>query len=416
MILIYKLINKADMNDKQLEALQLVKNNRNIFLTGSAGTGKSYTIKEIVRYLEFNNINYGLTALTGCAAVLINGQTIHSFLGLGISRDLNWIIKNLEKFKKQLIIIKNLQTLIIDEISMMDNQLFELINNLLKYIKKNDMAFGGIQVILVGDFHQLPPVENDYCFTSPIWKELDLSSIILTEIIRQKDDDDLKNVLEEIRNEKISETSLNILKNLVITDKYYKDDEIKPTRLYPINVNVDKINAYEYKKLLKKNSNEEVLYKAKANSKEFIKDMDKYDINLTLNAQIMVIRNLSFENKLVNGTRGIVVEMKELSVIIRDNDNRLHEISYHTDMNMNGKKNIGIAFIPLKLAYAISIHKSQGASIDNLEIDLGDDIFIAGQLYTALSRSTNIKNLKLLNFSKSSLMKNKKIKKFYENL
>ena len=108
--------------------------------------------------------------------------------------------------------------------------------------------------------------------------------------------------------------------------------------------------------------------------------------------------------------------MKELSVIIKDIDDRLHEISYHTDMNMNGKKNSGIAFIPLKLAYAISIHKSQGASIDNLEIDLGDDIFITGQLYTALSRSTNIKNLKLLNFSKSSLIKNKKIKNFYKNL
>ena len=404
------------MNDKQIEALEIVKNNRNLFLTGSAGTGKSFTIKEIIRYLDSNNIIYGLTALTGCAAVLINGQTIHSFLGLGISRDLNTIIKNLEKFKKQLIIIKNLQTLIIDEISMMDNQLFELINNLLKYIKKNDMAFGGIQVILVGDFHQLPPIENDYCFASPIWKELRLSSVILTEIIRQKDDDDLKTILEEIRNENISEKSMEILKNLVITDKYYKDDEIKPTRLYPINTNVDKINAYEYKKLLKKNSNEEVLYKAKANSKDFIKDMDKLDIKLTLNAQIMVIRNLSIENKLVNGTRGIVVEMKELSVIIRDNDDRLHEISYHIDMNMNGKKNIGIAFIPLKLAYAISIHKSQGASIDNLEIDLGDDIFITGQLYTAISRATNIKNLKLLNFSKSSLMKNKKIKNFYKNL
>jgi ATP-dependent exoDNAse (exonuclease V) alpha subunit len=404
------------MNDKQFEALEIVKNNRNLFLTGSAGTGKSFTIKEIVRYLEINNIKYGLTALTGCAAVLINGQTIHSFLGLGISRDLKTIIKNLEKFKKQLIVIKNLQTLIIDEISMMDNQLFELINNLLKYIKNNNIAFGGIQVILVGDFHQLPPVENDYCFTSPIWNELRLTSIILTEIIRQKDDDDLKKILEEIRNEKISEKTMEILKNMVITDKDYKEDEIKPTRLYPINTNVDKINAYEYKKLLKKNSNKEVLYKARAISKEIIKDLDKFDIKLTLNAQIMVIRNLSIENKLVNGTRGIVVEMKDFSVIIRDNDNRLHEISYHTDMNMNGKKNGGFAFIPLKLAYAISIHKSQGASIDNLEIDLGEDIFITGQLYTALSRSTNIKNLKLLNFSKSSLMKNKKIKNFYENL
>jgi ATP-dependent exoDNAse (exonuclease V) alpha subunit len=404
------------MNVKQLEALENVKNNRNIFLTGSAGTGKSFTIKEIVKYLDNNNINYGLTALTGCAAVLINGQTIHSFLGLGISRDLNSIIKNLEKFKKQLNIIKNLQTLIIDEISMMDNELFELINNLLKYIKKNDMIFGGIQLILVGDFHQLPPIINDYCFTSPIWNELKLSSIILTEIIRQKDDDNLKIILEEIRNEKLSDNSIDILKSLVITDIKYNENEIKPTRLYPINTNVDKINAYEYKKLLKKNSNNEVLYKARTNAKEYLKDLDKYDIRLTLNTQIMVIRNISLENKLVNGTRGIVVELKDTSVIIKDVDGNLHEITYHSDININGKKNVGIAFMPLKLAYAISIHKSQGASIDNLEIDLGDDIFISGQLYTALSRSTNIKNLKLINFSQNSLIKNKKIKNFYKNL
>jgi ATP-dependent DNA helicase PIF1 len=404
------------MNDKQLEALEIVKSKRNLFLTGSAGTGKSFTIREIVRYLENMNINYGLTALTGCAAVLINGQTIHSFLGLGISRDLKTIIKNLEKFKKQLAIIKDLQTLIIDEVSMMDNQLLELINNLLKYIKHNSIVFGGIQVILVGDFHQLPPIENDYCFTSPIWNDLGLSSIILTDIIRQKDDDDLKKILEEIRNEKLSESSLEILKSLVITDTKYKEDEIKPTRLYPINTNVDKINGYEYKKLLKKNDNNEILYKARTNTKEIIKDIDKYDIYLTLNTQIMIIRNISFENKLVNGTRGIVIEMKEMSVIIKDNDGRLHEITYYNDMNINGKKNTGISFMPLKLAYAISIHKAQGASIDNLEIDLGEDIFISGQLYTALSRSTNIKNLKLINFSKSSLMKNKKIKNFYKNL
>ena len=178
-----------------------------------------------------------------------------------------------------------------------------------------------------------------------------------------------------------------------------------------LNTNVDKINAYEYKKLLKKNDNNEVLYKARTNTKE---NVETYDINLTLNAQIMVIRNISVENKLVNGTRGIVVEMKENSVIIRDSDDRLHEIIYHTDINANNKNKI--SFMPLKLAYAISIHKSQGASIDNLEIDLGDDIFISGQLYTAISRSTNIKNLKLINFSKSSLIKNKKINNFYKKI
>lgn len=406
------------MNDKQKEALEIVKNNHNLFLTGSAGTGKSFTINAIVNYLEKSNIFYGLTALTGCAAVLINGQTIHSFLGLGISRNLVDIIKNLEKFKKKLKIIQNLQTLIIDEISMMDNELFDIINDLLKYIKKNNKVFGGIQVILVGDFYQLPPISNDYCFISPNWNELNLISIVLTDIIRQKDDDQLKNILEEIRNENLTDNSLKILKNLVITDNIYKDNEIKPTRLYPININVDKINIYEFNKLLKFNNNNQILYKARINKTNEIKDFDlaKYDINLTINTQIMVIRNISVENKLVNGTRGIITQMKDNSVIIKDINDNFHEIFYYTDINVNGKKNLEISFLPLKLAYAISIHKSQGASIDYLEIDLGDDIFISGQLYTALSRSTNIKNLKLLNFSINSLIKNKKIKNFYKNL
>jgi ATP-dependent exoDNAse (exonuclease V) alpha subunit len=401
------------MNDKQLDALNVVKTNRNLFLTGSAGTGKSYTIKSIVSYFEANNINYGLTALTGCAAVLINGQTIHSFLGLGISRDLKEIIKNLEKYKKQLTIIRGLQSLIIDEISMMDNELFEIIDKLLKTVKRTDKVFGGVQVILVGDFHQLPPINNDYCFNSPVWNDLKLTSIVLTEIIRQKDDDVLKKILEEIRQEKLSENSLDILKNLVIKDRI--EGDIKPTRLYPINVNVDKINDYEYKKLLKINKGVQVLYKARSvDIKE--SELSKYDVNLTVNAQIMIIRNICMERKLVNGTRGIVVDLEEFGILMKDMDGNLHKIEYYTDIKMNGKKKVEIRFLPVKLAYAISIHKSQGASIDNLEVDLGDDIFISGQLYTALSRATNINNLRLSNFSRSSLIKNKKIKKFYENL
>ena len=112
------------MNEKQFEALNVVKSGKNLFLTGSAGTGKSYTLKAIIDYLSSNNINYGVTALTGCAAVLINGQTIHSFLSLGISRNLRDIYNNLCKFKSSVMKIKNLQTLIIDEISMMDDELF----------------------------------------------------------------------------------------------------------------------------------------------------------------------------------------------------------------------------------------------------------------------------------------------------
>jgi ATP-dependent exoDNAse (exonuclease V) alpha subunit len=396
------------MNDKQKEAYEIIKHGHNLFLTGSAGTGKSYTLKSIIDYLEKNNIEYGLTALTGCASVLINGQTIHSFLYMGISKDVNAIYNNLCKFTPKLNKLKKLKVLIIDEISMMDDKLFETINQLLMLIKGNDKLFGGVRLLLVGDFYQLPPISGDYCFTSDIWSKLNLKTVILTELIRQKDDNVLQHLLEEIRNGKPSEETMKILENLKNTT--FSNKQIKPTRLYPINKNVDKINNHEFNKLLKKNNNEKILYKAYCNKST--EKIDNYNIELTLHAQVMVIRNISIENKLFNGTRGIIIELNERQVVIRDIYNNNHTIEYYTDLNNNNKK-IMTSFMPLKLAYAISIHKSQGASIDYLELDLGEDIFISGQLYTALSRATNINNIKIINFSKNSFIQNEKIKKFY---
>ena len=396
------------MNDKQKEAFAIIKQGHNLFLTGSAGTGKSYTLKSIIDYLDKNNVEYGLTALTGCAAVLINGQTIHSYLYLGISRDINAIYINLLKFKPKYNTLKKLQVLIIDEISMMDNELFDVINQLLMRIKGNEKPFGGVQLLLVGDFYQLPPITGDYCFTSPNWNKLELKIVVLTELIRQKDDNVLQRILEEIRNGKPSDETMKILEDLKNTK--FTNKQIKPTRLYPINKNVDKINNYEFNKLLKKNNNEKVMYKASCN--KATEKIDHYNIELTLHAQVMVIRNISIEDKLFNGTRGVVVELNTNSVIIKDINDINHTINYYIDTNNNNKK-ITTSFMPLKLAYAISIHKSQGASIDFIELDLGEDIFISGQLYTALSRATNINNIKLLDFSKSSFMQNKKIKEFY---
>jgi ATP-dependent exoDNAse (exonuclease V) alpha subunit len=395
------------MNEKQFEALNVVKSGKNLFLTGSAGTGKSYTLKAIIDYLSSNNINYGVTALTGCAAVLINGQTIHSFLSLGISRNLRDIYNNLCKFKSSLMKIKNLQTLIIDEISMMDDELFNLINNLLMMVKNTDCYFGSVQMILVGDFHQLPPIKGEYCFLSEAWTKINLTTVILTELIRQKDDNKLQLILEEIRNGQPCDETIEILRNL--KDTKFKSKDIKPTRLYPININVDKINNREFQKLLKKNGNITVEYKAFSNKAE---KTDVYDITLTVGAQIMVIRNISITDKLFNGTRGIVIELNKDNVIIKDIYDKLHTIEYYTDLSQDKKRSI--SFMPLKLAYAMSIHKSQGASIDYLEIDLGDDIFISGQLYTALSRATNINNIRIINISKDSFIQNKKVNNFYE--
>lgn len=397
------------MNEKQLEAFEIVKNYENLFLTGSAGTGKSYTINKIIEYFERINREYGLTALTGCAASLINGNTLHSYLCLGIDKKLDEIYKDILKFKPKYNKLKLLETLIIDEISMMNNELIELIDNLLKMIKNNDKTFGGIQVILIGDFYQLPPINGNYCFTSDVWEKLNLKKVVLKELIRQKNDIELQDILEEIRTGKISDKSfqkLNDLKNTVFSG------DIKPTRLYPINVNVDKINENAFKKLLKKNNN---IYKTyEAYSKYPDKNIKNYDISLTLNAQIMVIRNINVESHLVNGTRGIVIGLNDNSVIIKDMDNKIHTINYYTDnSHMKFNKN-NISFMPLKLAYAISIHKSQGSSIDCLELDLGDDIFVSGQAYTALSRATNLKNIKINNLEKNSFFINKKILDFYK--
>jgi ATP-dependent exoDNAse (exonuclease V) alpha subunit len=396
------------MNEKQLEAFEHIKKEGNLFLTGSAGTGKSFTINKIVEYFEDNNISYGLTALTGCAASLINGQTLHSYLYLGINKELNEIYNDIKKFGKKFKELKNLDVLIIDEISMMNNELFELVNNLFKLIKCNDKLFGGIQLILVGDFHQLPPIRNNYCFTSPLWDELKINTIILTELIRQKDDIILQEILEEMRLGKLSDEKYKILEKLSNT-KF--ENGIKPTKLFPINVNVDIINKKEFNKLVKINNNQTTFYKARTNYKA--DNLDNYDINLTLNAQIMVTRNISVANHLVNGTRGIVVGLLENIVVIKDMNSVIHHINYFRDVNKNNKKQ-EICFMPLKLAYAMSIHKSQGSSIDCLELDLGEDIFVSGQTYTALSRATNINNIKINNLDKNSFFVNKKIIEFYK--
>jgi len=396
------------LNDKQLEALQVVKNGKNLFLTGSAGTGKSFTLNAIINHLAKNNIPYGITALTGCAAVLINGQTIHSFLHMGISRDFEEIYKNICKFKNVYLKIKNLRSLIIDEISMMDEELFIIINRIFMRINNNDLFFGGIQLILVGDFYQLPPINGDFCFTSYLWEGLKLEAVILTDLIRQKDDNKLQMILEEIRNGNVSDETFQILSDLKKTT--FDNKEIKPTRLYPVNVNVDKINNNEFMRLVKKNKGEIVEYRAFATKGD---KTDAYHITLTKGAQVMVIRNISITNKLYNGTRGIVCALRDKEVIIRDINDNIHTIEYYNDINQNNKNKI-ISFMPLKLAYAISIHKSQGSSIDYLEIDLGEDIFISGQLYTALSRGTNLNNIKIVNLSKNSFIKNDKVKKFYE--
>lgn len=397
------------LNEKQLDAINLIKEKKNILLTGSAGTGKSFTLLNIVDYLNEIKANYGLTAMTGCAAILINGQTLHSFLGIGLGKDSvdTIIFKMKKKYPGTYTKLKYLDTLIIDEISMMNDELFELISSLFMIIKDNKQPFGGLQLVIVGDFCQLPPVEGDYCFTSELWKNIEIEIVMLTELIRQQDDKLFQQILQIVRKGKCPPNVFKILSNL---SKTTFENGIEPTKLYPVNVDVNKINEDEFNKLCEKNKGNYKIYKAQSNDKNI--KLDQYHTKITKNAQIMITRNICVVEGLVNGTRGIVSDIYDDKILMKDINGNLHVIDYVKDI-IDYDKNIYISYLPIKLAYALSIHKSQGMTIDALEIDLGFNIFAPGQLYTALSRAKSLKSIKIIDIQKESFKINYKVKKFY---
>ena len=401
------------LNEEQNNALKCVMDGHSILLTGSAGTGKSYTIKYIIEYLNNANKNFAITASTGTAAVMIGGQTLHSFLGLGLGTgSIKDILGNILKNKKKHENILKLDVLIIDEISMIDKELFEKISEVLSIIKSSEACFGNIQLILVGDFCQLAPVKGRYCFLSNIWNKINIKIVLLEKLIRQDGDQLFQKILKIVRKGKCTDNIITVLDRLRDTEF---DNGIIPTKLYPVNVNVDKINNIEIEKL-KVQGNISKTYAAIAScDKE--KEGEKFSIELTLNAQVIIIRNISVEESLVNGTRGVIKHLGADYVIINDINGNIHTIKYFTDTfnNKVSAKSSYIIHMPVRICYALSIHKSQGMTIDALELDLGPNIFTCGQSYTALSRAKNLSSIKIIDVDKNSFRTNTDVKNFYKN-
>ena len=290
---------------------------------------------------------------------------------------------------------------------MLDDKLCDNIDYILKSIKNNDKPFGGIQILFVGDFFQLAPVENSYCFNSKSWKELNPLFIELIEPVRHNNDIAFQIILSKLRYGLINEQIYKILK--LLKNNNFDNDEIKPTILYPNNIDVDKINKNNLNLLINNN------YKYKTYYSQFYntKSTNNFDIELVENSQIMVTRNISINDQLINGTRGVVITLKDNSVIIKTQKG-LYEINYYIDYINNDKKKF-IKFIPLKLAYAISIHKSQGSTIDKLKIDIGNNIFANGQAYTALSRAKSLINIQIINIDYNSFKTDLNIIKWYNS-
>ena len=409
------------LNEEQETALIAFQEGKNIFLTGPAGTGKSVTLKKMIEHCEINSCPYGVTATTGTAAFLIGGRTIHSYLNLGLAKDsakniFEYVRRNRPHTVKKL---RELKVLIIDEISMLDDLLFNKISEYLSLVRYNSNPFGGLQIVLTGDFCQLEPVSGDYCFKSETWGKCKLNTIYLTKMIRQDGDIKFQKMLMKLRYGICSDKTFERLSKL-------KDNQItniKPTILYSKNYDVDKINNAEYKKLIDSGADRKIYkiqlptikkYNDKATT--WLNSLDiPEEIEVCVGCQIVILANIDPCNGIVNGTRGCIIELKNKSIIIKRVDGSFYEIEYHKNISVDDNL-IYISYMPIKLAYALTIHKSQGMTLDAIEIDIGDNIFAAGQAYTALSRAQSLSSICIKSISKKSFITKDSVLEFYNSI
>jgi ATP-dependent DNA helicase PIF1 len=413
-------INEINLNHEQESALNHFKAGKNIFLTGPAGTGKSVTLSKIREYCNLAKIELGITATTGTAAFLINGKTVHSYLGIGLATESAEKIYKFVRYKLSHIIKKlhKIKALIIDEISMLDEKLLDKISDYLKFVCKNEKPFGGIQVVLTGDFCQLAPVSGDYAFKSNVWSELNLKIIYLTKLIRQDGDLKFQKILSDARYGYCSAENYKLLSSL--STKEF--GEIKPTILYPRNFDVDKINKSESEKLMEsgaKNESYKVEYlnaKYKDKIQNWAKSLDILEtVSFCVGDQVVVTANIDQDAGIVNGTRGVVIDVNPSCVTIRKVNNVKEKIKYIDSANAEDPS-LKLKFMPLKLAYALSIHKSQGMTLDAIEVDIGPKIFASGQAYTALSRAQNLESVKIKSIAQKSFFVDPEVLKFYKKI
>ena len=300
--------------------------------------------------------------------------------------------------------------------------LFDFVSLLLQLVKDKFKPFGGIQVVAVGDFFQLPPVENEMCFKSDSWRLSAFHCVHLTQSMRQKDDMEFIKILNKLRYGNITKNTYLKLKEL--QNKSFDESHIKPTKLFSTNKDVDRINNEELKKLLD-NGAKEYFYEATydVNIPDDVKKYVDRNVHLCEDAQIMVTQNM-IDKDLVNGTRGYVLDLDENSVEIMTMDGEVHKIEFFDatytkrEKTPDGKINeteYPYRYMPLRLAYAITIHKSQGMTIDCMEVDLSK-IFSFGQGYTGLSRAKNLENTRVINLTGNPFKCNPEVVEFYKNI
>jgi len=458
------------LNKEQAAALHAVQHGRNIFLTGAGGTGKSHTIRAITEWAERAGIRYAVTALTGCAALLLNcgAKTLHSWAGVGLAKDSPAVLVDAIKRNRRAVRRwTDTQLLIVDEVSMMSPEFLEKLDCVARRIRcRPEQRFGALQLVFAGDFCQLPPVSRDasggtrFIFEMTLWPQLIDDTIYLRQILRQTDTT-FQTLLNEARLGELTPASIGILEKRLGLP--WQENEIRPTLLFTRNAEVEEVNRRNMEALTTERHTYDVQTIVMDKSvvrrgasvtqpKTLIVAPDDPDVlvalerldsdapydpklELAVGAQVMLIVNLDQDHGLVNGSRGVVTGFSDGGLpMVRFMNHRdpilldrahwwLEECGSSSvtgagvpSNKAGGFEGIGRAQIPLRVAYAITIHKSQGATLDCALIDIGSSTFEYGQAYVALSRVRSLEGLYVWKLDPRKIRCHPVVSAFYASL
>ncbi len=404
------------LNPDQKQALELLQSGENIFLTGGAGCGKSYVIRQFVSDLGPKQMP--ILASTGAAAVLVGGRTFHSFFGLGIMEGgAEATFQRGLKDKRLAKRLREVEGIILDEVSMISGESLRVAEALAQNARESKLPWGGMRVIAVGDFAQLPPVTRsgprDWAFSNEVWQKSGFLNFVLTHNERVQDDRYL-DVLNKIR---VGIVDAEV-REYLDEHQFEHDEEDPATRLFPRR---DQSLTYNLKRLSEIDSEEVTIDSIYFGTEKFQETLIKQgpvppQLKLKVGAEVMFIQN-DPNKRWVNGTRGQVVMIEDDKITVekkhgRDVTVEKQQFSY---LDADGNVVASVIQFPLTLAYATTIHKSQGATLDELWCDLSN-LWEPGQAYVAMSRLRYGRGLKVLRWNERSIRVDPHVKNFYQQL
>lgn len=391
-----------------------------VLLTGPAGAGKTHVLNQFIKLAKSEGKHVSVTATTGLAATHLGGTTIHAWAGIGVHDDIPpHFAEHVSKGRRD--IIQKTDVLIIDEISMLHDFRLDMVDMACRLVReKPDVPFGGIQLIMSGDFFQLPPINRgdsragSFVIYSNAWRELDPTICYLETQYRQ-DDEQLLEILNALRAGDVRRHHAETL--LERGDVELPDGDL--TELHTTNIDVDRINQA---KLAELPGDEYTYEQATTGSANYVESLQRSvlapaQLKLKEGALVMAVKN-SADRKYANGSLGVVIDFDVLTnfPIVKFKNGKTVTMMPDTWEQRDGdKKRASITQVPLRLAWAITVHKSQGMTLDAARIDLGK-AFVEGMGYVALSRVKNLRNLYLAGLNRTALRVSEDARQINETL